>query len=87
MAAGEFRLRIWNVTGFPADHMVVEYDYGVEDELGNTPVFKRETMFVTWAEFVDLTTVEDRTTMLSINGKLKSEIKVRVPMLADALDM
>lgn len=87
MAAGNYRLRIWTVTGFPGDHMVVEYDYGIEDELGGTPVFKRETMLVTWAEFVVLTTVEDRATMLSINGKLKAEIKVRVPILENALDM
>lgn len=85
MAAGDYRLRIWSVTGFPMDHMVVEYEYGTEDGMGNTTVIRRDNMLVTWDEFVALTTTEERTAMASINVKLTDEIKVRVPLLEDAL--
>lgn len=87
MAAGDYRLRLLNATIVPSDRVVLEYQFGVEDGSGNTTVLLKETTTVLWSDFVSLTTSDERQALGSINGKMKDEIKMRVSVLADALDL
>lgn len=87
MAAGDYRLRLLNATIFPLVRVVLEYEFGVEDGSSNTNVLMRQTLTLTWDEFVALTTSTERQNLASINGKMKDEIKVRHALLADALDL
>jgi hypothetical protein len=87
MAAGDYRVKITQVTIQPGSSVTIEYRYGVEDKTGAVGEPRADTLPLSWPEFVAVTTSQERAELQSVVTKLLVEVKTRITKLGGSLDL
>lgn len=86
MAAGDTKLSAPAVKFEIGKQVIIEFQYRIEATNPEAELRKQDTLAIPWADFLDLTTVQERNALTSLRGKLRNHVKQYFTKFSDAIE-